>query len=172
VQSFPRHTGALALPLPSSFSAISQSLVESAAITGVVVRLGRSLLLGGDAPRSLLFLGVVYVLGAVFMMGMAALHLSNYTVRRWVWRAPAFVVVEVVAEVLTSLLLIAVGREQLGSENAARLGDWTTLAGMVLFWRAVLLIPFSLVLAGVVQGVRVWMSRGRVIETAESEGGE
>ena len=156
----PPHPGGVSVPLPDSFRTISRSALEMGAITGVVVRLGRSLLLGGDAPASLLYLGVVYVLGAVFIMGMAALHLSNYTVRPWVWRAPAFALAEVAAEVLTSRVLIAFGREQVGTWSAT-LSDWSTLAGTILYWRAALLLPFALVLATIVQVVRLWMARGR-----------
>jgi hypothetical protein len=171
VMPFPRQTDGLALPLPSSFGNISRSVLEMGAITGVVIRLGRSLFLAGDAPPNLAYLGVVYVLGAVFMMGMAALHLSNYTVRRWLWRAPAFTLVEVAAEVLTSLLLIAVGREQMGTGNAT-LHDWTTLAGTALFWRAVLLISFSILLAAIVQVIRTLMAGGRTLELDEPLEGE
>ena len=162
---FPHHTDTFALPVPGSLGTISRSVLEMGVITGVVVRLGRSILLAGESPN-LVYLGVVYVLGAVFLMGMAALHLSNYTVRRWLWHAPAFVLIEVAAEVLTSLLLIAVGREQRGTVSA-HLHDWSTLAGLVLYWRAALLLPFAALLAVVVQLVRTWMARGRKLELDE-----
>ena len=159
--AFPRHTGSVALHPPGSFRALSRSLIELAALTGVVLRLGRSFLLGLPAATNLVYVGGVYVVGAAFLLGMAALHLSNYPVCRWVWRAPAFAAVEITAELLTSLLLIALGREPWGTASAG-LHDWPTIArSTVIFRGLVLLLPFSLILAAIVQGVRAWMARGR-----------
>jgi hypothetical protein len=159
--SFPRETGAFALPAPGTFRTLSRSLVEMAAITGVVVRLARSLVLSQSPAPSLLVLWAAYVLGGALIVGMAALHLSNYTVRRWLWRAPAFVLVEVAAEMLVSALLIALGREPAGSASA-HLHDWPAIALSTLVFRTLLVLPFIFVLGGIVQLVRVWMARRRL----------
>ncbi len=60
---------------------------------------------------------------------------------------------------LTSLALIAVGREPWGT-GSAHYHDWPSIVGGVLLFRAALVLPFALVLGGVVQGVRLWMLRG------------
>ena len=159
--SFPRETGAFALPAPGTFRTLSRSLVEMAAITGVVVRLARSLFLSQSPAPSPLALWAVYVLGGALILGMAVLHLSNYTVRRWLWRAPAFVLVEVAAEMLVSVLLIAVEREPSGT-GSAHLHDWPAIAASTLIFRGLLVLPFILVLGGIVQLVRTWMARRRL----------
>lgn len=166
--SFPRITGALTLPAPGSFRTLSRSLAEMAAITGVVIRLGRSLLLAPDAASSPLLVWAVYLVGAVFLLGMTAVHLSNFTVRRWLWRAPAFAVAEVAAELMTSALLIAVGREPWGT-GVAEFHDWPTIAAAALLFRTLLVLPFALALAAVVQAVRVWSVRGRHEEAGNRE---
>lgn len=159
--SLPRHTGALHLPAPGSFRTLSRSLVEMAALTGVTVRLARSIVLAQDPAPGLGALWAFYVLGAAFVMGMAALHLSNYPVRSWVWRGPAFVAVEVTAEMLVSALLIAMDREPWGT-GSAHLHDWPVIAARTLVFRGALLLPFVLVLGAVVQGVRLLLGRRRL----------
>ena len=147
------------LETPSAFRTLTRSLPEMAALTGVVLRLGRSAF-APDPADSLLYVGALYLLGTAFLLGMAALHLSNYTVRRWAWRAPVFVLVEVAAEMLTSLLLIALGREPWGT-GTAEFHDWPTILVAALRFRAGLVLSFTLVLAAIVQGVRAWMARKR-----------
>ena len=159
--SFPRDTGALSLEPPGTLRALTRSLVGLAVATGVVVRLARAFLLSESPTPSLLGLWAVYVLGGALIVGMAALHLSNYTVRRWLWRAPAFVLVEVAAEMAVSALLIALGLEPAGS-GSAHLHDWPTIAASTLVFRALLVLPFILVLGATVQLVRVWMARRRL----------
>ena len=160
--SFPRDTGVLVLPAPGTFRTLSRSLVEMAAITGVVVRLARALVLTQDPAPRFVPLWAAYVLGGALIVGMAALHLSNFTVRRWLWRAPAFVLVEVAAEMLVSALLIALGREPAGS-GSAHLHDWPTIAASTLVFRALLVLPFIFILGATVQLVRVWMARRRLL---------
>ena len=159
--TFPRSTGSIPLAPPGSFRAITRSLVEIAAVTGVVVRLGRSLALGQDPPPGPFALLAVYVLGGALVLGAAALHLSNYSVRQWAWRAPAFVLVEVAAEMLVSLALTALGREPWGS-GTAHLHDWPVVAARTLLFRALLVLPFIFVLGATVQVVRAWMARRRL----------
>jgi hypothetical protein len=65
----------------------------------------------------------------------------------------AFFVIEVVVELGTSTLLIAVGRERFGS-RAATWDDWWAMAGQTFWQRGIVLVLFALVLAGVVQLVR------------------
>jgi hypothetical protein len=58
--------------------------------------------------------------------------------------------VEVAAEAVTSLLLIAIGIEALGSTRAV-LRDWPGMLPGLLLWRGVVILGFALVLAVVVQ---------------------
>ncbi len=159
---FPRHTGAFSVPITQgSFRTLPRSLVVMAALTGLSVRLARSIFLGQDpAPRPFALWGF-YVLGSAFILAMAALHLSNFTVRRWLWRAPVFVLLEVATEMLVSALLIVLDREPSGT-GSAHLHDWPSLAASTLLFRTLLVLPFILVLAGIVQMVRVIMVRRRV----------
>jgi hypothetical protein len=154
---FPRHSIAWKLEEPAAFRRISLSLVEMAAITGVVLRLLRSLMLARTGA-SWALVGGFYATIAVLLCLMATAHFGNYPVRQWVWRAPAFVGIEVVAEMLTSLALIAVRREPWGTTRAD-FHDWPAMAARTLFWRFGVLIAFTLALAGVVQLVRYLLLR-------------
>lgn len=149
---FPRQTIAWKLEEPPAFRRLTLSLVEMAAITGVVLRLYRSLALT-HGPNSALYFGGTLALGAVFLFGMVTVHLGNFTVRHWLWRAPAFALVEVAAEMLTSLLLIALHREPLGS-GRAELSDWPAVAWRALESHLIAICLFALLLAGIVQLVR------------------
>ena len=93
---------------------------------------------------------------------MLTWHLGNFPVRRWPLRVAAFVLVEVAAEMGMSSLLIAFGRERIGS-RAAVWGDWWPMAGQTLAERAVVLMLFAAVLAVTVQFVRRVVDKGRGI---------
>jgi hypothetical protein len=151
---FPRHTVAWkAVQEPSAWRRLSLSVVAMAGITGVVLRLYRAFVLGSGAPESFGLAIASFSLGVVVLCGMATLHLGNYTVRHWWWRAPLFVLVEVAAEMLTSAALLALGAEYRGSAPAT-MRDWPGMALTALRWRFVVVGSFVLVLAGVVQLVR------------------
>ena len=124
--------------------------VEPAGITGVVLRAWRAALLA--SANWMLFVGGL-VVGVLFLCGMLTWHLGNFPVRRWPLRVVAFFVIEVVVELGTSTLLIAVGRERFGS-RAATWDDWWAMAGQTFWQRGIVLVLFALVLAGVVQLVR------------------
>lgn len=150
---FPQVTGTFRLEEPPALRRFSMSLVEMALVTGVVLRLGWALAFTQGPSDSLLFAGGVFALRFITLFGMAALHLGNFTLRHWVWRAPGFAAVEAAAESLTSLGLIALHREPLGSARAT-FADWPSMASGTLFWRLAAVVLFSLLLAGVVQLVR------------------
>lgn len=150
---FPQVTGTFRLEEPPALRRFSTSLVGMALVTGVVLRLGWALAFTQGPSDSLFFAGAIFALRFIGLFGMAALHLGNFTLRHWTWRAPAFAAVEAAAEALTSLALIAVHREPLGSARAT-FGDWPEMASGTLFWRLTAVIAFSLLLAGVVQLVR------------------
>ena len=87
---FPRHTVEWRLEEPAAFRRLSLSLVEMAVLTGVTLRLYRAIVLTLAAQPGWLFVGVSVAVGAAFLVGMATLHLGNYPLHRWLWRAPAF----------------------------------------------------------------------------------
>lgn len=170
---FPRTTAQHRTVAPSSGRRLTLSIVEMAVLTGVVLRLFRALVLTHGPAGSLIYLGGMFAMGAVAFFGMATLHLSNYTVRRWLWRVPAFALIESAAEMATSALLIALHREPLGTSRA-EFADWGRMAAGVVLLRVAALILFGLVLAGVVQLVRHLMARrgmaGVTVEDDEPEG--
>jgi hypothetical protein len=135
--------------------------LEPAAITGIVVRVYRALLLGASASSGLVaFVGGVIV-GVLFLCGMLTWHLGNFPMRRWPLRVLAFTIIEVAAEMGVSSLLIGFGRERIGS-RLAEFRDWWPMAGQTFIERALVLFLFALALAASVQIVR------RAIDTRPS----
>lgn len=157
---FPRQSVAWTLEEPPAFRRLTLSLVEMAVVTGVTLRLVRALALAyGGANWSWPLFGAYYTLLAVLLIGAATLHLGNFPVRQWAWRAPLFALVTAVAEALTSLALIALGREPLGTSALANFQDWPSMALWLTVWRLAQVCLFALVLAAVVQGVRTLLVR-------------
>lgn len=164
---FPRHTVVWNFQETPGFRRLTLSLVEMALVTGVLLRVYRAFVLANAPGDNWLYLGVTYALGVLFLCGMATLHLGNYPVRHWVWRAPAFVGIVVAAEMLTSALLILLHRERYGSSSAT-FADWPAMAANALILRFVAVSSFALVLAAVVQLVRRWLlAREHRTHTAE-----
>lgn len=142
---------------PAAFTRIARSPIELALITGVVIRLFRAVVLThGEATSS--FLGASLVLGTLFLLGMATLHIGRFPVREWPWRAPLFAVFETAGEMLVSLVLISLHREPWGTARA-EFTDWQPMATGVLFWRLIAVCLWALLLGGTVQFVR-----GRVLK--------
>jgi hypothetical protein len=149
---------------PAAFARIARSPVELALITGVVIRVFRAIVLThGDATSSYLFAALV--LGTLFLLGMATLHLGRFPVREWPWRAPLFAVFETAGEMLVSLLLISLHREPWGTARAEYM-DWQPMATGVLFWRLIAVCVWALLLGTTVQFVRgrVLADTGREVE--------
>lgn len=161
-----RLTGAIRVREPAAFSRLARSLFEMALVTGIVARLYRMMVLSqATTPANgAIALGI----GALFLLLMATLHLSRFSLRDWLWRAPVFGVAEGASEMLTSLVLIWSGREPLGSNAAAHLHDWPGMAASTVGWRLFIISLFSLVLALVVKWVRFMILRNE--HAAWSEG--
>jgi len=131
--------------------------VELALITGVIIRVFRAVVLtNGDATSS--YLVAALVLGTLFLLGMATLHLGRFPVREWPWRAPLFAIFETAGEMLVSLVLIGLHREPWGTARA-EFTDWQPMATGVVFWRVLAVTVWALLLGGTVQFVR-----GRVLK--------
>jgi hypothetical protein len=149
---FPKHTAELKLVEPKAFRRFSYSLVEMALVTGVLVRVYRLVVLT-HGSNNWLYIGATFLIGMVFLLGMATAHLANYPLQQYLWRAPAFALVEVAAEMATSAILIAVGREPNGTV-AAHWDDWFGLARNALLLRGLSIVLWAFILAAVVQLVR------------------
>jgi hypothetical protein len=124
--------------------------IEPAGITGLVLRVWRTIVLGSG---SWIFFVSGLTMGVLFLCGMLTWHLGNYPVKRWPLRALAFFVIEFAVEMGMSSLLIVFGRERYGSQ-AATWGDWWPMAGQALWQRGLTIVLFALILAFVVQLVR------------------
>lgn len=132
---------------------IAASLVEMAIIAGVVVR---ALHVLSNAHGEQLdwhsFVGT-FIAVPVVLLALATVHLASYPLHQWVWRAPAFALLEAAVESLLSLALIAAGRERWGTGRAV-FGDWPALAATTFLTRFAMVCVFALVLGGVAQFVR------------------
>ena len=155
---FPRQTVAWKLEEPPAFRRLTLSVVEMAVLTGVVLRLLRSIALTQGPADSWLYLGGTFVVGTIVLFGMATAHLGNYPISHWLWRAPTFAAIEAAAEMLVSVPLIAAGREPMGSTRAT-FADWPAMALETLVTRVVVMIVFAAILASVVQLVRRFLLR-------------
>jgi hypothetical protein len=143
---------------PAAFRRFSMSIAEMAIVTGVLFRLYRALAMTTGPTSSWIYFGATLALGALFILGMATVHLGNFPLRHWLWRAPVFGAIEAAAESVTSLALIFAHREPIGSDRA-HLHDWLEIAANTFLWRIVGVCVFALVLAGVVQFVRYMLLR-------------
>jgi hypothetical protein len=150
---FPVKTASFRIDETRAFRRLSYSVVEMAVITAVVLRVYRALALY-LAGANVFFLGLSFAVGFVVLFGMVTLHLGNFTVRRWIWRAPLFALIEAAAESVTSLGLIALHREPLGSARATY-ADWPGIVGNIVTWRVPSIIVFAAILAAVVLMTRV-----------------
>jgi len=140
----PRQTIELKVEEPKAFRRFSFSLVEMALVTGVVARSTAS----SCSPRleQLAILGGTIAFGIVFLIGMVTAHLANYPLHQYLWRAPAFALIEVAAEMVTSALLIALGHEAYGTVRA-HWDDWVGMTLQALLIRGLAIVLWSLILA-------------------------
>jgi len=147
---------------PAAFTRIARSPVELALLTGVVMRLFRAVVLTQGTASST-YLGAALVLGTLFLLGMATLHLGRFPVREWPYRAPLFAIFETTGEMAMSLVLIALLREPWGTARA-EFSDWQPMATGVLFWRLLAVCVWALLLGATVQFIR-----GRVLKETVKE---
>ncbi len=132
---------------------VSTSLPEMALLAGVVMRLYRTYVMSHGSPDSWLWVVGTFLIGLVFLLAVLTAHLSNFTVRHWWWRAPAFALMEAGTEIVMSLALTALGWETVGSA-AAGLEDWFPSAVRILVTRLLIIMGFTVLLAGVVSVIR------------------
>lgn len=149
---FPRTTNEIRSDDRSAFRALTLSVVEMGLLTGIVLRLFRSLALT-HGSNSWLYLGGMFAIGVAFMVAMTTIHLANFPLRRWLWRAPTLALLMAAGEVATSLLLIVAGREPHGTVRA-ELTDWPAIAGNVLLFRMTAVCGWAVLLAAAVTAAR------------------
>jgi hypothetical protein len=155
---FPRHTQEWKHEESPAFQRLTRSLVEMAVLTGVALRLFHAIAHARTGSAGWIYLGAVFAIGMIILLGAATLHLGNFTLRNWAWRAPAFGAIEGLAESLTIAVLIAIGREPMGTGRATW-ADWPSLAFNAIFWNTVAVTVFALVLGGAVKLVRSFLTR-------------
>jgi hypothetical protein len=123
-----------------------------ALVTGVVLRLLRAFAFTHGRASLILSVGAV-VLWGIILIGMASAHLANFPLQRWAWRAPLFAFVETAGEMITSLLLITLGREPDGTARA-HFHDWPSMAARALLQSELTICLWMLLLAGIIILVR------------------
>ena len=127
-----------------------------------------SALVTAGATSSWVWAGAAFALGLLLLCAAATVHLSNYPLQRWVWRAPVFAAVEVAAESATSAVLIWLGREPLGSTRA-EWSDWFPMVLTTLWTRMVVVCGWALLLAAIVWIVRRTILREQPVEEDKPE---
>ena len=160
---FPKHSVQWHFEEPTVMRKFSLSLGEMAVLTGIVLRLYRALVITHGSTSSWLWAGGTFALGLLVLCAMATVHLANFPLNRWVWRAPAFAAAEAAAESATALVLIWFGREPSGSTRA-EWSDWLPMAGGTLWTRELTVCAWALFLAGVVWVVRRTILREQKVE--------
>jgi hypothetical protein len=155
---FPHQTLEFRIEEPPAFRKFTMSIAEMAIVTGLLFRLYRALAMSVGPMQSWWYFGLTFAFGVLFVFGMATMHLGNFPLHRWLWRAPVFAAIEAATESLTSLALIFAHREPIGSARAQP-HDWLGISASIFVWRIASVCVFALVLAGVVQFVRYALLR-------------
>jgi hypothetical protein len=150
---FPRKTSDWRIQEPPTVRRLTFSLWVTALMAGVLVRLVRTAgLTFAGADDWGLIIGSIS-LSVVILVVLATVHLGNFPVRHWLWRAPLFGLVAGVGEAVTSAALVGAGLERIGSQPATW-ADWPSLAAYAVLWDILSICLFALVLAAAVQLVR------------------
>lgn len=139
---------------PALVRRVSLSLPVMAILTGGGLRVYRAIVLQFGWSDSVYWIVGTFLAGAVFFYLMATLHLGNYPVKSWLWRAPLFALLEAATEIVVSLVLTVLGLEVVGSLGAT-IEDWRNTSARILFFRLVGIPLFALILAAVSTVVRV-----------------
>jgi hypothetical protein len=158
---FPKHT--VTWEEPTVLRRFTISLFEVAILTGIALRLYRAMVISAGSTSSWLWAGGTFAIGLLILCAAATVHLANYPLQRWLWRAPAFAAIEVAAESVTSALLIWIGREPIGSTRA-EWSDWFSMAQTTLWTRMLTVSGWALLLAAVVWVVRRTILREQPVE--------
>ena len=163
---FPKNTVQWQIEEPTILRRFSISMWEMALLTGVVLRLYRAIVLNYGVT-SWPLLGALFV-GVLLFCAMTTIHLANFPIRRWLWRAPLFALLEVSAESLTSLGLIWLKREPQGTARA-EFSDWFAMTMDTLFTRELVVVLWATILAVIVFVIRKVVLRETPEESAAED---
>ena len=152
------------LPLLRRFSL---NVVLMSLLTGASLRTYRAGVLQFGWSNSWSWIAGTFIVGMAIFFILATLHLGNYPVRTWLWRAPAFAVVEALTEVSVSLGLTLLGLERIGS-LIATVEDWRASAGRLAAVRVVGVLIFALALALVSTLVRLLLLPRKPVHTHDT----
>lgn len=139
---------------PTFVRKLSLNIVVMGLLTGASLRLYRALILQAGWSNSWIWIAGTFLGGVGILFLLATMHLGNYPVRSWAWRAPLFALLEAAMEVSVSLALTWAGLERIGSLTAT-IEDWQSSAVKILVVRFVGIVFFALVLAFVSTLVRL-----------------
>jgi hypothetical protein len=138
---------------PTVLRRLSISLVTMAVVAGTVLRLVRLASLHATGLTVLL----AWIIGLAMLAAFVTLHLGNYPLRQWVWRAPTFALVQTIASLTTSAVFVAIGMERLGSE-AMGWAQWRLDILPTLVRNTLAVCLFAVMLAAGVQIARRMLS--------------
>jgi hypothetical protein len=147
--AFPRKTVAMTAEQETRLGSLVRAIGWYGVAVGVAARLYRWFVLAVLVPRGTQQVVLELGVGAALICALSAVHLANYTLKRWVWRAPALGAFIALGESATSLVLAFAHQERLG-RGVATVADWPNTALKILETRVGLVSVFALVLAGVV----------------------
>jgi hypothetical protein len=139
---------------PGVIRKVSLNVVVMALITGASLRLYRAAILQFGWSNSWLWIVGTFLGGVAILFLLTTLHIGNYPVRHWFWRAPLFAVLEAGVEIGVSLALTLWGLERIGSLTAT-LEDWQGSALKLALVRVIGIMIFTLLLALVSTVVRL-----------------
>ena len=155
---FPAHAVDWHLHEPAAFRRMSLRLLPMAALAGVLIRLYRLALLTYGSPNTIWVFFFGYAFGTLIVLALATAHLGNYPVRTWLWRAPLFGLTFAAFEMAASAALVALRLERIGTD-AMHWHDWRSELLSTLVWHTLAVCLFAVVLALVVQTLRVALLR-------------
>lgn len=139
---------------PTFVRKLSLNIVVMAVLAGASLRLYRAAVLQFGWSNSWLWVAGTFLGGMAVLLLLATMHLGNYPVRAWLWRAPLFAILEAATEVSVSLALTLAGLERIGSLTAT-IEDWQGSALRIATIRSISIPLFALVLALVSTIVRL-----------------
>ncbi|MBA2683507.1 MAG: hypothetical protein H0U66_03320 [Gemmatimonadaceae bacterium] len=138
----------------SLLARIPRSLIPMALLTGIVVHsYVWFVLVRASVNFDWIALLLAFAGRFVLLLALATVYLGNHPVRQWIWRVPAFAILEVAVEAIYVAVLIKLGAERIGTEHA-RQRDWWGIVSDIVIYHGIAIVLFSMVLAVVVQTVR------------------
>jgi hypothetical protein len=152
---------------PPILRRFSLNVVLMAILAGAILRTYRAGVLQFGWSSSWSWIAGTFVVGTAVLFIIATLHLGNYPVKAWLWRAPVFAFIEALTEVSVSFGLTLLGYERLGSLTATVV-DWQGSAMRIAATRIVGILAFSIALALVSTLVRLVILPRKPVHTHET----